>query len=59
MTDWYTKGRAELIEEIVEECGVSEDQANSVYSFLSEIGIVDYDIEKDVIFDRYCSDEEE
>ncbi len=58
MTDWYDTGKAELFKEASEETELPEEKVKAVYSFLSEIGIIDYDIEKDVVFDRYCSDEE-
>lgn len=59
MADWYYKGMQELREEASEKTGLTIDQVQAVYSFLNEIGIIDYDIEKEIVFDRYCSDDEE
>lgn len=58
MADWYDSGIAALYEEGAEQTGLTIEQFKAAYSFLSEIGIVDYDIEKDVVFERYCADDE-
>ncbi len=55
---WYTTGMTALFEEGVVETGVTEEQFAKVYAFLNEIGIIDYDIEKDVVFDRYIGDDD-
>lgn len=55
--DWYDDGLGELKVECAEETGLTIEQVSAVYAFLSEIGLIDYDIEKDVIFERYGDDE--
>lgn len=53
MADWYDNGLEKMFAEFVEETDLSLDQAKRAYGFLSNIGIVDYDIEKEVIRERY------
>lgn len=52
-TDWYESGLAELQLDISKTGKISLESAKKVYSFLSDIGIIDYDIEKDAILARY------
>ena len=56
--DWYDNGMIEMHQECADSTGLTVEQVKSVYSFLSEIGIIDYDIEKDVVFDRYSGEED-
>ncbi len=46
-------------EESAEQSGLTIEQFRAAYSFLSEIGIVDYDIEKEIVFERYSGEEDE
>lgn len=59
MSDWYEEGYDELIDDISDETKVSKDNVKLVYSYLVNVGIIDYDIEKEVIFDLYGKGEEE
>lgn len=59
MSDWYTRALEFLTEEAIEQTGVNETQFNVVYSFLNEIGLIDYDIEKEVLYERYVNEYEE
>jgi hypothetical protein len=59
MSDWYEEGYDQLIEDIVKETKVSKDHVKLVYSYLVNVGIIDYDIEKEVIFGLYGEEEEE
>lgn len=58
MSDWYSQARAELIDEVVAETGLTAEQFQQAYAFLNEIGLIDYDIEKEVLYDRYIDIEE-
>lgn len=58
MADWYTEGRKKLIDEYHEKSGISRFELEEFYHWLSDIGVIDYDIEKDVILDRYPSEED-
>lgn len=59
MSDWYTRALEFLTEEAIEQTGVNEAQFNVVYSFLNQIGLIDYDIEKEVLYERYVNEYEE
>lgn len=58
MQDWYEKGSVMLLDEIVEETGVAKDSVEKVYAFLNNIGLVDYDNEKEIIWERYFGDDD-
>ena len=57
MADWYDVGMSKLQKELMEEAGITERQAIDAYAFLSEVGLIDYDVEKEVISDRYEDDQ--
>lgn len=50
--NWYEIGRQKLNEEIE---GLP---ASHVYSYLSNIGLIDYDIEKDILYERYFGEDD-
>jgi hypothetical protein len=59
---WYEKGYKLLMQdliEIAEDSNNPEETAKNIYAFLSNIGMIDYDIEKEVIFEEYCTEEDE
>lgn len=56
MADWFDDAMAKMIEDGLEETGLTNEQFNSVYNFLYELGLIDYDIEKEVLSERYCTD---
>lgn len=51
--DWYDAAVEQLFEELSDMSGAE------AYSFLSEIGLIDYDVEKEILWERYVGDEEE
>lgn len=53
MSDWFDDAATEIRKEIAEQCGITYAQANAVYGFLCEAGLIDYDVEKEVLWDRY------
>lgn len=55
MSDWYTKGKEEMFKYISETTGVDELQVRLVYSEFNHLGLIDYDIEKDVI-EEFCDE---
>ena len=59
MSDWYTDGVAALKAELVEASGASAEQVDTIYAFLSDMGMIDYDIEKELVYARYNGEEEE
>jgi hypothetical protein len=50
VSDWYERGRTEIVRRIKQSTGLSENDIDNVYAMLSEIGLIDYDIEKDVFY---------
>lgn len=58
MADWFELGYDRLIEDLVEKTDVSEEDVKTVYSWLVNIGLIDYDIEKEIIYEKYCSDDD-
>jgi len=59
MADWYDNGLVELRKEACEAAEITEEQFIAVYGFLSEIGLIDYDIEKEILFERYGGEDED
>lgn len=57
MADWYDKAQDSLVEEAIAYTGLTEEQFNEAYSFLNEIGLIDYDIEKEVLYERYAEED--
>lgn len=60
--DWYSEGLRKLKDEMIDlvsEGNEPDQVVNYVYRFLSEIGIIDYDIEKEVIWERYFQEEDD
>ena len=55
--DWYTEGKAAVILEMCDELDLQEDVALSVYNWLEEFGLIDYDIEKELIYNYLYGDE--
>lgn len=55
--DWYDEGMTKLRDELTEVAGTYEAGA-AVYAFLHEIGMIDYNIEKEIIWERYVEAEE-
>ena len=52
-TDWFTEGKDRLIREIASDLGHPQNVVANIYSWLTDTGFIDYDIEKEVIYDRY------
>lgn len=59
MSDWYDTSKEILFNEAAKETNLSIEQVKEIYSFLSNIGLIDYDIEKEILYDRYVCKEEE
>ena len=59
MSDWYTNGKNQLLNDLVHDTGVEDLQVRLVYSHLFELGIIDYDIEKEVIWELYGDEDKD
>lgn len=53
MSDWYDDSQNELMFDIAMHAGIDQDTARKVYNYLFEIGIIDYDIEKEMLWELY------
>lgn len=51
--DWYDKGREELFFELWDLVEAKMEDVKTIYSHLCEIGLIDYDIEKEILHERY------
>jgi hypothetical protein len=52
-TDWYTQALNDMIEDGADETGLTRDQFNDAYTFLFNLGLIDYDIEKEILAETY------
>lgn len=57
-TDWYDTAKKEFLLDLWTFTGTTPEAAFRVYSFLCDEGLIDYDIEKDYLFDNYVEDED-
>ena len=57
--NWFDNGYEALIQEAHERLKISKNDIKQVYSFLQDIGLIDYDIEKEIFFERHYDDEED
>lgn len=54
--NWYDRAYERLLLDIAEFCDITEHDARNVYSYLVNVGLIDYDIEKDV-FSNWSEDD--
>ena len=52
MNDWFEEEYHNFREEGVRATGVDEDSFRAVYSWLAEVGLIDYDTEKEEFWAR-------
>lgn len=56
MGDWYTEAKETLLREIADIFAGGESAEEIVtrtYSYLSDSGFIDYDIEKEILYEEY------
>ena len=53
MSNWFDESYEKLIADIAEIAEISVEAVKEVYSHLSNIGLIDYDVEKEVFWDLY------
>lgn len=56
--NWYEEGRNRLLGEICNSTICNVDDVIEVYEYLEKIGLIDYDVEKEVIWEKYYSEED-
>lgn len=54
--DWLDTGYDQMMQYISEVSGLSEGQVRDVYAVIYNLGLIDYDVEKEVVFEQF-SDE--
>lgn len=54
--NWFDIGYDRLIEDTSTVTSLSIEDVKEVYGYLQSIGLIDYDVEKEIIFDTYFSD---
>jgi len=59
MSDWYDAGKAEYMRDLAAATRIPQEQIERLYSLLCEDGLIDYDVEKEFLFDRYENEEVE
>lgn len=60
MPNWYDEGYERMMQYILDSCaGLTREQVRDVYAVMSEIGLIDYDTEKEVIWDQFYEAEDE
>lgn len=53
--DWFDDGYDQMMDYISEASGLSLGQVRDVYAVMHQIGLIDYDIEKEIIWEQFCS----
>lgn len=53
MSDWFDRGVHQLHWDCSVETEVPVEDVKKIYSYLAEVGLIDYDVEKEVVWDLY------
>jgi hypothetical protein len=56
ISDWYTGALEQLKDDGAEESGLTREQFDAAYAFLFNFGVIDYDIEKDMLYETYIAE---
>jgi hypothetical protein len=51
MSDWFDNGREAILDALCDQSGLSRQQAGSALAFFCNIGLIDYDMEKELYFE--------
>lgn len=57
MADWYDSAYDQMIQDAAKATRVAQEDVLALYSYLSGIGLIDYDIEKEIFHERYGEDD--
>jgi len=55
---WFEAGREAMLEIVRDQSGADTDTIDAVYSALYNLGLIDYDVEKEVFWDLSGEDYE-
>ena len=58
MSDWYDKALEEFMIDLHLFNSVSPEDAKKIYSYLVNEGLIDYDVEKEYLYDNYVEEQE-
>lgn len=58
-SDWFDTAKEEFMIDLALFNSVSQEDAQKIYSYLVNVGLIDYDVEKEFLFDQYTELEEE
>lgn len=59
MSNWFDTGYDEMIQYISEASGLSIGQVRDVYAVIHGLGLIDYDTEKEVVFEQFSDEEDD
>lgn len=59
MSDWYEDGVTKILDETAEEFGVKAETLRAIFGRWEAMGLLDYDVTKEVIIQRNEEQEEE
>lgn len=59
MSDWFDPGYEKMLNYISEASGLSLGQVKDVYAVMHGIGLIDYDVEKEVVFEQFSDEGQE
>lgn len=57
--EWFVEGYDKMMDYISEASGLSLGQVRDVYAVMHGLGLIDYDVEKEVISEQFCDEEDE
>lgn len=56
--DWFTIGMNRMHKHLAEDAELSLEQFKAAYAVIYNEGLIDYDVEKEIIYDGWLSEEE-
>lgn len=58
MADWYDNAKKEFMLDLWTFTETDPETAQKIYSYLVNEGLIDYDIEKEYLYDNYVEEDE-
>lgn len=55
--DWYEEAREEFMQDLHLFNSTTRETAEKIYNFLVAEGLIDYDVEKEYLWDNYVEEE--
>ena len=57
--DWYSISRKEFLFDLWVNTETTPEDAEKIYAYLVNQGLIDYDIEKEYLYDNYVEEEDD